>query len=61
MAKENLSGTHESRQDLPDFYETRSETLLKILSRYRFFFVHASTRSSAFSIFSIEFATLKRR
>jgi len=28
---------------------------------YRFFFVQASMRSSAFSIFSIEFATLKRR
>ena len=28
---------------------------------YRFFFVQASMRSSAFSMFSIEFATLKRR
>ena len=28
---------------------------------YRFFFVQALMRSSAFSIFSIEFATLKRR
>ena len=30
-------------------------------SPYRFFFVQASMRSSAFSMFSIEFATLKRR
>ncbi len=28
---------------------------------YKFFFVQASMRSSAFSMFSIEFATLKRR
>jgi hypothetical protein len=28
---------------------------------YRFFFVQASMRTSAFSMFSIEFATLKRR
>ena len=28
---------------------------------YRFLFVQASMRSSAFSMFSIEFATLKRR
>jgi len=30
-------------------------------SRYKFLSTHAATRSSAFSIFSIEFATLKRR
>jgi hypothetical protein len=33
----------------------RSETV------YKFFFAHVPTRSSAFSMFSIELATLKRK
>jgi hypothetical protein len=41
--------------------KSQSRTRNRIKPRYRFFFAQAPTRSSAFSMFSIELATLKRK
>ncbi len=45
----------------PRSFGGQIKLIRKMRSPYRFFFAQAPTRSSAFSMFSIELATLKRK
>ena len=61
VAKTAFLVGHDGEMESAYVYEALGIRLSASETAYRFFFAQAPTRSSAFSMFSIELATLKRK